>query len=175
MRKLLGDFASGSQRFVQMKPNVSRIEHNPEFVNICASSERIVTLDYEINMGQFSGMIHLGIPVSSFESVIDLLDPVEEQPERTAEERRIDVEVLKNTLRKVSLGVRVDVGETRIPMSKARELMEGDVVVLDNRVTDPVDIVIEGKKKFKCIPGLVNGKKAVRWASANIEGGGVGD
>ncbi|MBU8921019.1 MAG: FliM/FliN family flagellar motor switch protein [Bacteroidales bacterium] len=175
MEKLLADFAAGSKRFIDMRPAVSRIEHNPEYVNICASSERVVTLDFEINMGQFTGMIHFGIPISSFESVIELLDPVDEQPERSPEERQQDVEILKDTLRRVSLGVRVDIGETRIPISKVRNLREGDVVVLDNRVTDPVDIVIEGKRKFKGIPGLVNGKKAVRWTSVNIEGGGGGD
>ena len=175
MEKLLADFAMGSKRFVEMKPTVSRIEHNPEYGNICSGSERVVALDYEINMGQFTGMIHFGIPVSSFESVIDLLDPVDEQPERSPEERRQDIETLKNTLRRVSLEVRVDIGETRIPISKVRNLREGDVVVLDNRVTAPVDIIVEGKRKFKGIPGLVNGKKAVRWTSVNIEGGGVVD
>ncbi len=175
VEKLLGDFAAGSKRFVEMHPSISRIENNPEFVNICASSERVVKLDYEVNMGEFSGMIQFCIPVSSFESVIDLLDPVDEIPERTPDERKKDAEMLLGTLRKVPLGISVEIGKTEITVSRARNLREGDLIVLDNGINEPVDIIVEGIRKFKGFPGLVNGRKAVKMTAVDIEGGAGGN
>ncbi|MBN2071845.1 MAG: flagellar motor switch protein FliM [Candidatus Krumholzibacteriota bacterium] len=175
MKRLLDDLRIGGDRFIKLEPSVSRIENNPEFVNICAGSERVIALHFDINMGSFTGEITFCIPVSAFESVIDMFDPVDEIPERTPAEKQQDRNFLKNALRKVSLDLSVEIGKTELSLYEAKNLKKGDLIILDNNVREPVDIIVEGIRKFKGIPGHVSGKKAVRLTSVNNEGGSSDD
>jgi flagellar motor switch protein FliM len=170
MQKLLGDLKSAASRFVDLAPSITRIENNIEFVTICSGMDRVVSLAFEVKMGETTGTMDVTIPIGAFEPVIDRFDPVEELPERTAAEKAEDFAQIQQTLREVRLGLRIVIGETDMPVSRARSLAEGDVVVLDRRITEPVDVLVEGVPKFFGVPGRLNGKKGIKLHSI-IKGG----
>jgi flagellar motor switch protein FliM len=170
IEKLLADLSVGSDRFVDIKPALSRIENNPEFVNICTGTERVISLEFEINMGDFDGMLSVCIPISAFEPVIDRFNPVDEVPERSAGEKSEDMRKLRETLSEVKLEVCVQIGRAEIPIARAKNLKEGDILVLDRKTSDPIDVLVEDIPKFLGIPGTVGARKAVKLVS--IAGGG---
>ncbi len=168
--KLLEDLATGFNRFAEVNSSLSRVENNPDFVNIVHGMDRVVLLKLAVQIGDFSGMLSLCIPVSSFQPVIDRFDPRDEEPERSRNERKKDVRRLMETLNGLELEIQVEVGRTEIPLMKARNLKVGDLIVLDRKVSTPVDVKVEGLPKFTGIPGKCNKKKAVRIVS-KFQGG----
>jgi len=163
--KVLQDFAIGSNRFLELNPSISRLENNPEFVNICSGMERVVSLEFDITMGETNDMMDITIPVSAFDPVIDVLDPEEDMPERSPDEKVDDARRLRETLNEVKLDIRADIGTTEIPIEEAKALVEGDVLVLNRKASEPVDILVEGLTKFGGIPGGISGRKAVKLVS----------
>ncbi|MBN1164108.1 MAG: flagellar motor switch protein FliM [Candidatus Krumholzibacteriota bacterium] len=172
--KLLLDLAASAKRFVEMNPSLSRMENNPEFVNICAGNERIATIEFSLSVGEINGIMRLSIPITAFDTVMDKFDPIDEVPERTPAERVEDAKKIKESLRKVKLDVRVLIGETELALSQVTGMKNGDLIVLNSKVSEPIGIYVEGVPKFSGIPGIVNGKKAVQVISV-LEGDGDGN
>lgn len=52
-------------------------------------------------------------------------------------------------------------GKTEISVQEFLNLQVGDVIVLDTKANDDIDLHIAGSKSFKCKPGLIENKKAV--------------
>jgi len=160
--KLLHDLKMSMSRFLDIEPSISRIENNPEFVNICPGMERVVSLDFELELNELKGDLSISIPIAAFEPVIERFDPIEEIPVRTPEEVLEDNRNLLEVVKEVKLGLRVVIGEKELPLSIANNLKEGDTIILDKRIVDPVDVLVEGITKFYGIPGRSNGRKAVK-------------
>ncbi len=170
VEKMLGDLTIGAKRFIDLDTSMSRIENNPEFVNICPGMDRVVSLLFEMGLPNLKGMMNICIPVSAFEPVIESFDPVEELPERSPEEKREDMFKIGKTLEEVELEVCVLIGEAALPLGKAKVLNEGDVIVLDRKISDPVEVLVENVPKFLGIPGHACNRKAVKLISV-IKGG----
>jgi len=162
INKVLTDLKASMERFVDINPSVSRIENNPEFVNICPGLERVVSLDFKVVMGENEGMMNICIPVTAFEPVIEQFDPAEEMPERSPQERVQDMQNITEVVKEVLLGVNVVIGEKDVPLSLVNNLKVGDVIVLDRKINEPIDVLVEGVTKFLAIPGRSGGRKAVK-------------
>ncbi len=168
--KLLADLAAATKRFIDITPSLARIDNNPEFVNICAGTERVVVIQMSVNISNFEGKLRFCIPVQAFETVIEKFDPVDEPPVRTLVEQKRDMKAIRDILKKVKLGMRAHIGSAEVPLSKLNGMSEGDLIVLDRKISEPVSLYLEGIPKYRGIPGTINGKKAVKLISV-IEGG----
>ena len=56
----------------------------------------------------------------------------------------------------------VKLGEANVELQDIMNLEIGDIIQLDRDATIPLDILVEGIPKFKGIPGLVKGNRAIR-------------
>jgi len=74
----------------------------------------------------------------------------ERKAEKTLEKLKKMVEVKARVARRA---------EREIP---ARFLVPGDVIVLDRKINEPIDVLVEGVTKFLAIPGRSGGRKAVK-------------
>jgi len=162
--KILSDLKVSMERFVDLNPSLSRIENNPEFVNICPGLERVVSLDFKVELGETEGAMNICIPIAAFEPVIEKFDPVEEVPERTPQEKMQDLKNISEAIKEVLLDVNVVIGEKEVPLAAINELKVGDTLILDKKASEPVDVLVEGIVKFLGIPGKTGGRKAVKIA-----------
>jgi len=169
MEKLLKDISDGFGRFVEISPSISRLEDNPEYVNICQGSDRMVILPFEIELGELNGELSLCIPFELLEPLKDKLDPDDSVERKAAMNKKDTIDLISN-LKKVKLNLRAKMGETSIPFVKAKMLKKGDVVILDRKAGEPIDLYIEDEKRFTAVPGQLNGKKAVKVVSAQKGG-----
>jgi flagellar motor switch protein FliM len=62
----------------------------------------------------------------------------------------------------VEVEVRAVLGEVSLSIEEILNLQAGDVIELGGSSDDPVDILINSKKKFKATVGIVNGKRAIK-------------
>ena len=49
------------------------------------------------------------------------------------------------------------------------QLEPGDIIQLNNDATMPLDVLIEGQPKFRGVPGLLKGSRAIKITESLIE------
>lgn len=76
----------------------------------------------------------------------------------SAEERL----VFKNDMKQVDVTATVELGQTKMSLSKLLSLDEGDLVKLNQRIDDPLDIYVNNRHKMLGYPGMKNANKAVK-------------
>lgn len=70
--------------------------------------------------------------------------------------------VLNNQiLEKIKIPMKMILGRTILPMKDLKTIQKGDIIVLDNKITDPVEIQLLGKIKFFAQPGTMKNHLAV--------------
>ena len=63
----------------------------------------------------------------------------------------------------------VNLGDANIDVRDLMNLDVGDIIQLGTDATLPLDILVEGVPKFKGIPGLLKGNRAIRVTESMIE------
>ena len=63
----------------------------------------------------------------------------------------------------------VKLGEANVDLQDIINLEIGDIIQLDRDATIPLDVLVEGVPKFKGIPGLVKGNRAIRITESMFE------
>ena len=58
--------------------------------------------------------------------------------------------------------INVELGRTVIKARDLVQLKTGDVIRLDKYVSEPVEVKVEGIRKFMGMPGIFKGNKAIR-------------
>ena len=78
---------------------------------------------------------------------------------------RADAGEMAKTIRKIPLEVVVGLGRTSIHVSDLVNLQVGDIVILDQRVTDPMYAEVAGTTKFRGWPGRLGTRQAFQIGS----------
>jgi flagellar motor switch protein FliM len=63
----------------------------------------------------------------------------------------------------------ISLGTADITVHDLAHLEPGDVIQLSHDATKPLDLLVEGITKFKCIPGVLKGQRAVKITESLIE------
>ena len=63
---------------------------------------------------------------------------------------------------RTAVNMNVTLGEAAITVNDLVGLDVGDIIQLDADSSAPLDIEVEGVTKFKCVPGVLKGQRAVK-------------
>ena len=127
------------------------LETNPEFMQITAPSEIVILLAFEVNATNMSGLVSLCYPFFTLESILPRLGKqayIRHGTQKREQVRR------GNRLRlgAMDLPVVAELGRTRLSVSEAASLGEGDVIRLSTRKSDPARVFVGGKPKLLAWP-----------------------
>lgn len=67
---------------------------------------------------------------------------------------------LETVVRDLPVEVSVALGSAELPLSLLEKLRAGDVVILNQRVSDPLTVSVAGEKKFRVWPGRIGSRQA---------------
>lgn len=161
----LSDLQNAWRSIAELNFKYQRLEMVADFVQIAPSSEIVIVVSFDVNIGLHTYLMNLCFPTFALEEVLTKLTrqqvtsgPVKMSPERIRE----NVGIVKKHMSKTYLPVSVELGRTSITIKELLELQEGDIIKLRNKITSEVIISIAGKKKFAGRPGSIEGKKAVK-------------
>ncbi len=74
----------------------------------------------------------------------------------------VDREHIESLVREMSVDLSVVLGSAQITMQQLASLKAGDVVILGQKITDPLRAKISGADKFQVWPGTVGRKQAIQ-------------
>lgn len=138
---------------IDISPELKDIESNPLFVQIVPPSDMILLITLEARIGSISGIINIVYPYVVLEPILSLLSA---QTLYAVGSRGASEETRNRTtkvLNRVKLPVSIILGEVDCRFKEILELEREDIILLNTKTTDELDVRVENIKKFTCIPG----------------------
>lgn len=162
VNRVLAALRDAWMNVTELNPKLEALETNPAFVTIVAPNDRVASLSFEVKMGEVSGVMHLCIPHIVVEPIAPQLSAqlwfsgTSKGP--SDKTRRF----LQNRLEKAKVLLRAELGRTKLQLKDLLDLKQNDLIRLETATTDPIQIKIGGRVKFKAQAGMFRGKMAVQ-------------
>lgn len=150
---------------IEVDPILERIETNTQFAQIIAPNEMIAIVTLNVRMGEIEGFMNVCIPFMTIESIIDNLNTKFWFTNMVADDAEDHRQDLENLLRKVDVPIKALLGRSEIAVSDFLTLQPGDIIRLERRVDNELDIYVGMYKKFSAVPGTDHDRYAVRITS----------
>ncbi len=147
---------------IKMQIRHVSFETNPQFVQIVPPGETVIVISMQVKMLGNSGLLTICYPYVTLESIMkDLVGKswVDQSKKGDAE---IDYGINTANLQEVSADVSAQLGTAQITVRDFVNLKSGDVIQLDQRVSQPLEIYVRGAKKFYARPGVVGKKMGIQ-------------
>ncbi len=156
----------------ELEPSIESLETNPQFNQAISPNETVAIITLSTVVNNSKGLINLCLPFITLEPVISKITAhywFASQDSSDAEDARKII--LKNILN-VPLDISAVVGSTDLTVREFLNLDEGDVIPLDIKVGDDMQLLINDHLKFKVQPGLVNKNIGVK-ITGKVSGGNI--
>lgn len=168
MRKIidhaLDDLSSAWRSIADLQFNYQRLETESEFVQIAPSSEIVVLVSFDINIGVNQYLMNLCFPTFALEDVLAKLNrqQVTSNISQTPQRIRENIQVMKHQISQTPLPVIAELGKSVITVEDLLALKVGDVLKLNTKIDSEIEVSIGSKRKYAARPGTLDGKKSVK-------------
>jgi len=136
-------------------------EYNPQLLQIIPPTETVILIDFEITLGNFSGMLNLCIPFVSLDPIIGHLSEHRWRAYSRGKDQEQILPGIEQALRATYLDVSACLAETTIALKDLLELRPGDLIQTGRSTSEPAVVSVRGRPKFLAKPGQFRKKKAV--------------
>lgn len=161
----LSDLRNAWRSIADLKFLYQRLEMEADFVQIAPSSEIVVVVSFDVNIGVNTYLMNLCFPTFALEEVLARLNRQQVTTSvltQSSSRLRENAEIMSQQMANTYLPIIAELGKTSLTVRNLLELKEGDVIKLKKRVNHEIEVSIAGKRKLAARPGSVEGKKAVR-------------
>lgn len=143
-------------------PYLERVETNPQFAQIIAPSEMIAIVTINLKIGDVEGLMNVCLPYFTLESVMDKLNTKYWFSNMKDNSDEMFEEHIETIIKKVSMPIKAVLGRSTITVSDFVNLQRGDIIKLNTRVDNELDLYVGNLLKFKGVPGSSRDDYAVR-------------
>jgi flagellar motor switch protein FliM len=158
----IASLANSWRKLCDLKLRVTQVESNPQLVQIVPPNEVIVLISFELTMGDIRGIVNLCIPYNTIEPLAGKLsaNTWSSYTQKQLEPRqRLQLEA---GVQSAAVEMVVRLATTRISAGELLDLDVGDVIMTEQDVKSPLQVLVEGRAKFIASAGLLKGHKAVK-------------
>lgn len=150
-----------------LKIGYSRTEINPQFVAVVPPSDVVIATTFDVELEKVSGTIKIVVPYATLEPIKSKLS-VGFQSEQL-EVDYIWIHRIKEQIMKTNANIQIKLGEADITIGDLLNLAPGDIIQLETDATQPLDVLVESVPKFRCVPGVLKGQRAVKIVESLVE------
>lgn len=147
---------------VNINPRLERIETNSQFAQIISPSETIAIITISIKIGEVSGLMNICLPFTCLETVMDKLNTkywfstMQDKDDNSYEA------AIETLISKAQVPVKAILGKSTISVCDFANLQLGDIIKIDRKIEDELEVYVGDIRKFKALPGSFNDNYAVR-------------
>jgi len=145
-------------------------ETNPQLIQISPPGETAIMISFEVKISDFSSLLNLCFPYFVLEDVMPKLSAQHQIAHNQRKRSHNDENIVKHKLGKTDIPVFVNLGRTELSLREVLDLENGDIVRLDNRLDQMLEVIVGDTAKFRGKPGIYRGHKAVQVISEIREG-----
>lgn len=149
----------------ELEPRLERIETNSQFAQIISPTEMIALVTLNIKIGEVEGLINICLPYITLESVMDKLNTKYWYSNLQEKDEQEYSEIIESLISRAPMPVKVALGNSTISVNDFLGLQRGDIIRLDTKVDEELNIYVGNIKKFTALPGATGDNYAVRITS----------
>jgi flagellar motor switch protein FliM len=141
--------------------NITRFESNPEFVQIVSASEPVIVVSMEAKIHNNTSMLNICYPYRWISSLLTNPDIQEKVLFGTQEGTNSEKHTIARTLGKTPVTMRAVLGKGNISIDEFMKLNSGDVIVLEERITNKIPVYAGNSLMCQASVGQINQNNAV--------------
>jgi flagellar motor switch protein FliM len=136
------------------------MESNPQFLQVAVDRDAVALITMRFELNEISDMISICLPHRTLEPILKNLTHIRmfeslQQPDPAR------IQLLKEQVRAAIVPVEVELGRTMVSVGDLLDLSTGDVVVLERKKHEALDVKIGSMTKFKGTPGRLGQRLGV--------------
>lgn len=149
----------------EIQPRLERIETNSQFAQIISPSEMIAIVTINIKIGDVEGLMNVCLPYLTLEDVIDKLNTKYWYSNLKNKDETDYSDTIEYMIQRAKVPVKAVLGNSVLSVNDFAMLQSGDIIRLDRKVEDELDVYVGNIRKFTALPGSSEDKYAVRITS----------
>lgn len=150
---------------VSIEPRLERIETNSQFAQFISPGEMTAIITMSVKIGSVEGLMNICIPYSCVEPVIDKLNTKYWYSSMKESDSGAYQEVIEDIIDYAKIPVKAMLGRSTISVNDYINIQIGDIIKLDTKVNDELEVHVGNIKKFTALPGATSDSYAVRVTS----------
>lgn len=161
----LSDLRNAWRSIADLRFKYQRLEMEADFAQVAPASEIVIVISFDVNIGVHTFLMNLCFPTFALEEVLARLNrqqvttvAINQSRQRLKE----NIDILTQQMSTTYIPVIAELGQTSLTVRDIMSLKIGDVIKLNKRINQEIEINIGSKRKLAARPGSVEGKKAVR-------------
>jgi flagellar motor switch protein FliM len=157
MTLITGDLREAWKTTIDVGFQTLSTETQVEFLQLLQPDEVVLVFAIETKIGETRAMAHICLPFSALEPILDVFEKgnaVETKEEIRADRNRVLRRVLQ-----APVTVSCELTPTMVAVNDLLNLADGDVITLDNKISDNVRLLVEGKPSFSASLAEIEGHK----------------
>jgi len=161
-QKLYSDLTRAWENIVKLEVEQKSFETNPQFIQVVPPGETVVVVSFQIKVFQSTGLLTLCYPYVSLEPIITKLSAqnwIDATKKKNLDEDRT---INRQNLNNVDTLVSAEMLKTTIKVREFLGLQRGDIVPSERKISEPIAVYVNKRKKFFAQPGLSGKKRAVQ-------------
>jgi flagellar motor switch protein FliM len=155
---ICADYKQAWQGIYPLQLEVLRTEMQPQFVNVAAPGDMVVTTSFTLEIGESSGAIHLCFPYSMLEPIREVLYSAVQGDSGAADARW--VKLLKTQIQSAEVDLVAELATAQATVEQLLSFKPGDFIELD---LDPaIQAKVDGVPVLDCHYGTANNRYAIK-------------
>ena len=158
----LGGLPEAWENVVEIHPHLNEIESNPQFTQIVPNNDMTIIVTLSAEIAGVEGLINICIPYILLEPIVSHLSAQQWFTDTRREQTAQHIDSLKKKIKKAKLDVTAELGNTDLTVTDLLYLEPGDVVKLDTKTQEKIDIRIGNNVKYKGVAGTISKHLAIK-------------
>lgn len=147
---------------VELQPRLVRIETNSQFAQIISPSDMASIITLNIRIGNVEGMMNVCLPYACLEDIIDKLNTKYWYSTMKVKGDEDYQDIIEVAIAKARIPIRAVLGRSSISLNDFINMQKGDIIKLDSKVNDELNVFVGNMKKFTALPGSSSNSYAVK-------------
>ena len=150
---------------VEISPRLERIETNSQFAQIISPNEMIAIVTINVKIGDIEGLMNICLPFITLEPVMDKLNTKFWYSSIKKDSEVEYTDALESLISRAPVPIKAYLGKSTVSVFDFTNLQIGDIIRLDSKVDEELDVYVGDIRKFTALPGASGNQYAVRVTS----------
>ena len=149
----------------ELNPRLERIETNSQYAQVISPTEMIALITLNLKIGDVEGLMNICLPYMTLESVMDKLNTKFWYSNLQEKDEQEYSDTIESLISRAQMPIKAVLGNSTISVDDFINLQIGDIIRLDTKVDQDLNIYVGNIKKFTAVPGATGNNYAVRITS----------
>lgn len=150
------------QNVLSVVPRLERIETNSQFAQLISPTEMIAIVTISMRIGDAEGLMNVILPFAVLEPVMDKLNTKYWFSNMQNKDVNTYEDAISSLISKAQIPIKAVLGNSSISVNDFINLNVGDIIRLNCKVDEELDVYVGNIRKFTALPGSINDNYAVR-------------